>query len=89
MERAMPKIAFDLGVAAVVGILLVGIAQPASAERPSTHELVAQSRPRIVIHPRHRYLSPSAKRHCAFWLAKEIWPNGQPVITPQTRCWWQ
>lgn len=82
----MRKLGFGLSVVALV--LLCGLTGPAAA-RTATREYVAQSRPRIVVHPRRHYPGPNAKRHCKFWLAKQIWPNGQPVITPQMRCWWQ
>jgi len=77
-----------MGAAALAVLLLCGFARPAAAEQDATREYAAQSRPRIVIHPRQRYLPPSAKRHCVSWLAKENRPSG-PVITPQMRCWWQ
>jgi hypothetical protein len=83
----MPKRAFGLSVAALM--LLGGLGGPAAAAQTATREYVAQSRPRIVVHPRHYYPGPNAKRHCRSWLARQIWPNGQPVITPQMRCWWQ
>jgi hypothetical protein len=47
-----------------------------------THEFAAQSRPSIVIRPRHR-----AERHCRSWLVKEYRISG-PVIVPRMRCWW-
>ena len=50
-------------------------------------EFAAQARPRITVHPRHRRLSPYAKRFCRFWLATEYRVSGT-VITPQQRCWW-
>ena len=53
-----------------------------------THEFAAQSRPRIVINPQHKYLSPNAKRHCEAWLATEYRVSGT-VIVPRERCWWQ
>ncbi len=85
----MPRLALGMGVAALTGLLVLGsgVAR-AAAERAGTREYTGQSRPHIVIHPRHRYLSPSAKRHCRFWLAKEYRLSG-PVITPQMRCWWR
>lgn len=52
-----------------------------------THELAAQSRPRITIHPRRAHPGRNAKRHCRSWLAKEDRVSG-PVIVPQMRCWW-
>ncbi len=90
----MPRPAIGMSAVALAALLLAGFARPAAAEQvatreqDATHEYAAQSRPRIVIHPRQRYLPPSAKRHCVSWLAKENRPSG-PVITPQMRCWWQ
>jgi hypothetical protein len=80
MRAALPRTA--LGLAA----LLLGISAPASAERATTEQYTAQSRPRIVIRP--HYPGPNAKRYCNFWLAREYRPSG-PVITPQQHCWWQ
>jgi len=48
-----------------------------------THELAAESPPRITIHPRHE-----AQRHCRSWLTKEYRVSG-PVIVPRMRCWWE
>jgi hypothetical protein len=90
----MPRLAFRMSTAVLAAMLIYGLAHPAAAEQDgtreqdATREYAAQSRPHIVIHPRHRYLPPSAKRHCVSWLAKEDRPSG-PVITPQMRCWWQ
>jgi hypothetical protein len=53
-----------------------------------THEFAAQSRPRVTIHPEHRYLSPNAKRQCRAWLEKEYRVSGT-VIVPKERCWWE
>ena len=50
--------------------------------RCSTNELAAQSRPRIIIHPRQIRPGPNAKRYCRAWLAKEYRVSG-PVIVPQ------
>ncbi len=65
---------------------------PALAEistRVATQEFAAQSsRPRVTIYPRNRYLSPSARRHCRAWLAKEYRVSGT-VIVPRQYCWWQ
>lgn len=88
----MAKMAFGFVSLAMAGLLMAGSLQPAAAQTADrqTRRHVAQQPPRIVIHPRrHRPLSPSATRHCESWLAQEIWPNGQPVITPQMRCWWE
>ena len=84
----MAKFAFGLSAVALGAVLICGFAQPAAAERTATREYVAQSRPRIVVHPRHYYPGPNAKRYCRSWLAKEYRPSGT-VITPQMRCWWQ
>lgn len=84
MQRARPRIALGLGLAA----LLLVLASPVSAERTATSQLAAQSHPRIVIHPRRHYPGPDAKRHCVSWLAREYRVSG-PVITPQMRCWWR
>jgi hypothetical protein len=84
----MPRVAFSLRAAIAAGVLSCAVAAPAAAERSATSEYTAQSRPRIVIHPRRTYPGPNAKRHCVSWLAKEYRPSG-PVITPQMRCWWQ
>lgn len=84
----MARLALGLSAAALAGVLLGGSAAQAATERAATREYRAQSRPRIVIHPRRYKLGPNAKRHCRFWLAKEYRPSG-PVITPQMRCWWQ
>ena len=86
----MPGLRFGLVMLASAGVLLAGGLSPAAAQnshRP-TEQLAAQRRPQIVIHPRHR-LGPNATRHCESWLAKRIWPNGEVVITPQMRCWWE
>ena len=56
---------------------------------PFTQEFAAQSSgPRITIYPRHRHLSPNAKRHCRAWLAKEYRVSGT-VIVPRQQCWWE
>ena len=80
----------SLVLLALAGVMLaVGFA-PAAAQdtQRAKRELAAQHRPQIVIHPRHR-LGPNATRHCVAWLAQETWPNGEVVITPQKRCWWE
>jgi hypothetical protein len=84
----MARITLGLIAAALAAGLLCGLARPAAAERTYAREDVVRSPPRIVIHPRHRYLPPTAKRHCVSWLAKEYRPSGT-VITPQMRCWWR
>ncbi len=84
----MPRLALGVGVGALAGLLLGGVAAQAASDRAETRDYAAQSRPRIVIHPRRHYPGPNAKRHCHFWLAKEYRVSG-PVITPQMRCWWR
>jgi hypothetical protein len=68
---------------------LIAATLPTSAEvsGSSTHELAAQARPRITIHPRRIYPGPNARRQCRSWLAKEYRVSG-PVIVPQMHCWW-
>jgi hypothetical protein len=53
-----------------------------------THELAAQSRPRITIYPRQSYPGRNAKRQCRSWLVKEYRVSG-PVIVPRQQCWWE
>ncbi len=76
-------------MASAGALLATGLA-PAAAQNTyrANEQYAAQRRPQIVIHPRHR-LGPNATRHCESWLAQRTWPNGQVVITPQMRCWWQ
>jgi hypothetical protein len=83
----MPRVAFGVSAAALAGVLLTGSIAHAETGRAATRDYTAQSRPRIVVHPR-RHLGPNAKRHCKFWLAKEYRASGT-VITPQMRCWWR
>lgn len=82
----MPRVAFSLAGTALAGLLLSGVAAPAAAQQSASREYAAQSRQRIIIHP--RYPGPNAKRYCRAWLVKEYRVSG-PVITPQMRCWWQ
>jgi hypothetical protein len=88
----MPKNLFILALLALIVAISAGMLLPAAAEfsgsSPSTHELAAQSRPRITIHPRRIHPGPNAKRYCRSWLAKEYRVSG-PVIVPQMRCWWE
>jgi hypothetical protein len=84
----MARWTIDLSAAAMASVMLWGLAQPVAAEQSDIREYAAQSRPRIVVHPRHYYPGPNAKRHCVSWLAKEYRPSGT-VITPQMRCWWR
>jgi hypothetical protein len=83
---------FFFGFLALVFASATGLPTPAAAEpggaggqQSSTHELAAQARPHITIHPRR--LGPNAKRYCRSWLAKEYRVSG-PVIVPQMRCYW-
>jgi hypothetical protein len=91
-QKAMPKLTKPMllvGVAAICALALSeGVAQAQAIERDSTRQLTAQRRPRIIIRPGHRHLSPDAKRYCTSWLQKEYRPSGT-VITPQMRCWWE
>jgi hypothetical protein len=82
----MPKKWMLFAVLAVI-FGLAAETSPTSAE-VSTHELAAQSRPRITIQPRRIHPGPNSKRYCRSWLAKEYRVSG-PVIVPQMRCWWQ
>jgi hypothetical protein len=87
----MRKNFFFLALLALIAVAFA-LMSPASAEvsgvSPSTHELAAQSRPRITIHPRRMHPGPNAKRYCRAWLAKEYRVSG-PVIVPQQQCWWR
>jgi hypothetical protein len=56
--------------------------------RQYSHELAAQTRPRIVIHPRRGYPGRSARRLCESWLVKEYRVSG-PVVVPRMRCHWE
>jgi hypothetical protein len=76
------------GAGAAIIVLLAGVTAGAAEPAATTSQLAAQSRARIVVHPRKTTPGPNAKRHCKFWLAKEYRPSGT-VITPQMRCWWQ
>ena len=87
----MPRMTVGFSLTAFASsILLAASLTPAAAQSShhATEQVAAQRRPQIVVHPRHR-LSPNATRHCKSWLAKQIWPNGQVVIMPQMRCWWE
>jgi hypothetical protein len=53
-----------------------------------THELAAQSRPRITIYPRRASPGRNATRQCRSWLVKEYRVSG-PVIVPRQQCWWE
>ncbi len=85
----MAKMTFGLGLAALIGVVLAGSVWPAAAQDAdrSTRQLAAQRRTQITVYPRHRRLSPNAKRHCTAWLRVEHRPSGT-VLTPQKRCWW-
>ncbi len=82
----MPRKWVFVAVLALFG-LSAEMLLPAAAE-VSTHELAAQSRPRVTIHPRRIRPGPNAKRYCRSWLAKEYRVSG-PVIVPQQYCWWE
>ncbi len=86
----MARLAVGLGLIVMAGGLLAVSLPPAAAQdaNHTTRQVVAQRRPQVIIHPRHRHLSPNATRHCVAWLAKEYRPSGT-VITPQRRCWWE
>lgn len=79
-----------LTVRAAVGFVLACMtsALAETSETATTAQLAAQSRTRIVVHPRKIEPGPNAKRHCVSWLAPEYRASG-PVITPQMRCRWQ
>ena len=87
MPRNWAFFAFLALLVAISAATLLPAAAEFSGASPSTHELAAQSRPRITIHPRRVHPGPNAKRYCRSWLAKEYRVSG-PVITPQMRCWW-
>ena len=83
--KAMAKIAI-VATALALGFLLMPPAMAAPGDQGQ--ELSAQRRPHITIYPRHRRLSPNAKRYCHFWLAQEYRVSGT-VIVPRQRCWWR
>ncbi len=92
MSRNLAKYWLFAGVLALAfaghGLFPASARAQSYARAPSnTHELAAQPRPRITVHPRRSYPGPNAKRYCQFWLAKEYRVSGT-VITPQQRCWW-
>lgn len=79
------------GFGLLAGFLALSLGVVAQAEASSsraTQEFAAQSRPRIVVHPRTSFPGPNAKRYCRSWLAKEYRVSGT-VIVPRMRCWWQ
>ena len=80
--------ATGFGLLAGVLALSLGAVTPASSSSRPTQELAAQSRPRIVVHPRTSFPGPNAKRYCRSWLAKEYRVSGT-VIVPRMQCWWQ
>ncbi len=86
----MSAMRFGLVLLASAAVLPAGGLLPAAAQNShrTIEQLAAQRRPVIVVHPRRR-LGPNATRHCVAWLAKRNWPNGQVVLTPQKRCWWE
>jgi hypothetical protein len=75
------------GLLAGVLALSFGAATPAlTAQAQSQRD--AESRTRIVVHPRTSFPGPNAKRYCRSWLAKEYRVSGA-VIVPRMQCWWQ
>ena len=67
------------------GLVLAYYPTPSSG----TREFAAQTtRPRITIHPRHRYVGRNAVRQCRASLVKEYRVSG-PVVVPRMHCWWQ
>lgn len=87
----MARMVFGFGATVLAVFLLAGSLSPAAAQNTdrSGRRYVAEQPPRIVIHPRRHQLSPDAVRRCVSWLAPQKWPNGETVITPQMRCWWE
>lgn len=85
MVMQVPRIALGLSAAALMAI---GTGMATAEPSAVTREFSAQSRPHIVIRPRHDVPGPDAKRYCHSWLAREDRPSG-PVIVPQMRCWWR
>lgn len=75
-------------LAVLVAAFFAGAQASAAEKARDFQEFAAQSRPRVTIHPRRRFPSRDAKRHCQSWLAKEYRVSG-PVIVPQQQCWWQ
>jgi hypothetical protein len=73
------------GLLASVLALSFGAAMPALAAQSQRD---AESRPRIIVHPRTSFPGPNAKRYCRSWLAKEYRISGT-VIVPRMQCWWQ
>ena len=82
--------ATGFGLLAGVLALSLGTVAPAGAAsgNRATQEFAAQSRTRIIVHPRTSFPGPNAKRYCRSWLAKEYRVSGT-VIVPRMRCWWQ
>jgi hypothetical protein len=67
--------------------LALGTAAPALAAQ-SQSQRYAETRTRIIVHPRTSFPGPNAKRYCRSWLAREYRVSGT-VIVPRMRCWWQ
>jgi hypothetical protein len=82
----MPRGTVGLWLAALV-FAFGALSPAASAPADRSQDLSAQSRPHIVIHPRHFEPAPNAKRHCVSWLQKQYRVSGT-VIVPRIRCWW-
>ena len=79
----------------LIGVLALTVtmtsAPPVSAETAkgaSTQELVAQTRPRVVIRPSRSALGPNSKRQCRATLVQEFRVSGT-VIVPRMHCWWE
>jgi hypothetical protein len=79
--------ALGFGLLAGVLALSFGAATPALAAQAQSQR-DAESRTRIVVHPRTSFPGPNAKRYCRSWLAKEYRVSGT-VIVPRMQCWWQ
>jgi hypothetical protein len=72
---------------ALTALVLAAAQSATGATGDRREEFSAQRRPHVTIYPRHRALSPNAKRYCRFWLAREYRVSG-PVIVPAQYCWW-
>ena len=79
--------ATGFGLLAGVFALTLGTAAPAPAAQAKSQRY-AETRARIVVHPRTSFPGPNATRYCRSWLAKEYRVSGT-VIVPRMQCWWQ
>lgn len=77
-----------LGLAAVLGLLLVSTPASAQSGARSSDVSTARARPRVVIQPRRQRLSANARRECRARLVQEYRVSGT-VIVPQMTCWWE